>query len=265
MCALSSTQALDEALVRSVQCSKQARKALARGDVPVAWLDVTAADDAVAERLAPLLAGPARCAHDDDAFEAHNARTKREFVELFAGDGLDPANNELAPATAVAVARGLNLNAADAFCDLGCSAGALTMAVAVATEARLAHGVELSPRGTERALLAKERCGDDRVEFFQGDLRDGVDHAAYDVFYCGIRGVASRPRVLGKRQREPARRTAALQLAVQRSCAAGAKRNSNARRAEQARSAAGWQRSRLNNSFERMNNLISFGILMKFS
>ena len=185
------------ALVRSVQCSKQARKALARGDVPVAWLDVTAADDAVAERLAPLLAGPARCAHDDDAFEAHNARTKREFVELFAGDGLDPANNELAPATAVAVARGLNLNAADAFCDLGCSAGALTMAVAVATEARLAHGVELSPRGTERALLAKERCGDDRVEFFQGDLRDGVDHAAYDVFYCGIRGVASRPRVLG--------------------------------------------------------------------
>ena len=200
MCALSSTQALtklDEALVRSVQCSKQARKALARGDVPVAWLDVTAADDAVAERLAPLLAGPARCAHDDDAFEAHNARTKREFVELFAGDGLDPANNELAPATAVAVARGLNLNAADAFCDLGCSAGALTMAVAVATEARLAHGVELSPRGTERALLAKERCGDDRVEFFQGDLRDGVDHAAYDVFYCGIRGVASRPRVLG--------------------------------------------------------------------
>ena len=50
MCALSSTQALDEALVRSVQCSKQARKALARGDVPVAWLDVTAADDAVAER-----------------------------------------------------------------------------------------------------------------------------------------------------------------------------------------------------------------------
>ena len=134
MCALSSTQALtrlDEALVRSVQCSKQARKALARGDVPVAWLDVTAADDAVAERLAPLLAGPARCAHDDDAFEAHNARTKREFVELFAGDGLDPANNELAPATAVAVARGLDLNAADAFCDLGCSAGALTMAVAV--------------------------------------------------------------------------------------------------------------------------------------
>ena len=118
MCALSSTQALDEALVRSVQCSKQARKALARGDVPVSWLDVTAADDAVAERLAPLLAGPARCAHDDDAFEAHNARTKREFVELFAGDGLDPANNELAPATAVAVARGLNLNAADAFCDL---------------------------------------------------------------------------------------------------------------------------------------------------
>ena len=197
MCALSSTQALDEALVRSVQCSKQARKALARGDVPVAWLDVTAADDAVAERLAPLLAGPARCAHDDDAFEAHNARTKREFVELFAGDGLDPANNELAPATAVAVARGLDLDAADAFCDLGCSAGALTMAVAVATEARLAHGVELSPRGTERALLAKERCGDDRVEFFQGDLRDGVDHAAYDVFYCGIRGVASRPRVLG--------------------------------------------------------------------
>ena len=66
MCALSSTQALtrlDEALVRSVQCSKQARKALARGDVPVAWLDVTAADDAVAERLAPLLAWPARCAH----------------------------------------------------------------------------------------------------------------------------------------------------------------------------------------------------------
>ena len=55
MCALSSTQALDEALVRSVQCSKQARKALARGDVPVAWLDVTAADDAVAERLAPRL------------------------------------------------------------------------------------------------------------------------------------------------------------------------------------------------------------------
>ena len=51
MCALSSTQALTrlyEALVRSVQCSKQARKALARGDVPVAWLDVTAADDAVA-------------------------------------------------------------------------------------------------------------------------------------------------------------------------------------------------------------------------
>ncbi len=38
MCALSSSQALDEALVRSVQCSKQARKALARGVVPVAWL-----------------------------------------------------------------------------------------------------------------------------------------------------------------------------------------------------------------------------------
>ena len=80
MCALSSTQALDEALVRSVQCSKQARKALARGDVPVAWLDVTAADDAVAERLAPLLAGPARCAHDDDAFEAHTLTGVRFVV-----------------------------------------------------------------------------------------------------------------------------------------------------------------------------------------
>lgn len=72
----------------------------------------------------------------------------------------------------------------------------MTMAVAVSTNARLAHGVELSPRGVERAAIAKERCGDDRVAFFQGDLRDGVDHAAYDVFYCGIRGVASRPRVL---------------------------------------------------------------------
>ena len=197
MCALSSTQALDEALVRSVQCSKQARKALARGDVPVSWLDVTAADDAVAERLAPLLAGPARCAHDDDAFGRTTPGRSGSSSSSSRATASDPANNELAPATAVAVARGLDLNAADAFCDLGCSAGALTMAVAVATEARLAHGVELSPRGTERALLAKERCGDDRLEFFQGDLRDGVDHAAYDVFYCGIRGIASRPRVLG--------------------------------------------------------------------
>ena len=193
MCALSSTQALDEALVRSVQCSKQARKALARGDVPVAWLDVTAADDAVAERLAPLLAGPARCAHDDDAFEAHNARTKREFVELFAGDGLDPANNELAPATAVAVARGLNLNAADAFCDLGCSAGALTMAVAVATDARLAHGVELSPRGTERALLAKERTGDG--QHVKLSMLDAMVSLAWPEGYAGHTFVGSEADV----------------------------------------------------------------------
>lgn len=197
MSALSHSLTLDDRLVWGVQCSKQARKAITRGDVPVTWLDVTDDDTTfAAQRLEPLLAGPARCAHDDDAFAAYNARTKQEFVELFATDRLDPANNELAPATAVAIARGLRLGAADAFCDLGCSAGALTMAVAVATSARLAHGIELSRRGTERALIAKERRGEDRVAFFQGDLRDGVDHAAYDVLYCGIRGVASRPRVL---------------------------------------------------------------------
>ena len=33
------TQKLDDALIRSVMCSKQARKSLARGGVDVAWVD----------------------------------------------------------------------------------------------------------------------------------------------------------------------------------------------------------------------------------
>ena len=128
----------DEALVRSVQCSKQARKALARGDVPVAWLDVTGVDDAVAARLAPLLAGR----------RAARTTTTRSRRTTPGRAGVRRAPSRATASTRrttssrkprfAAVARRLNLNAAGGL-RLGCSA-ALTMAVAVATDARLAHG-----------------------------------------------------------------------------------------------------------------------------
>ena len=59
------------------------------------------------------------------------------------------------------------------------------------------------------------------MEFFQGDLRDGVDHAAYDVFYCGIRGVASRPRVLGDLLGRSARRRSRTAWSAKRILADG--------------------------------------------
>ena len=87
---------LDARLAHSVQCSKQARRALERGRVATAWVDVTDQDAAAAEPLEDAAVGPERRAHDEgEAFDAHNAVSRSEFFEFYQGEGLDPANNEL--------------------------------------------------------------------------------------------------------------------------------------------------------------------------
>lgn len=192
--------ALAPALWRSVMDSKEARRSLAGGGVPVTWLDLTAADEAVAAALDGVRGAPARCDHGADGWAAFNAATRREYETLYAPGGLDPANNELAGGAAAAVCRGLGLGKEDAFVDLGSSAGSLVLAAAAATAAARCHGVELSDRGHGIACDARDRFaaafpgGGDRVAFFRSDCRD-APLADYDVLFCAIRGVAARPAV----------------------------------------------------------------------
>lgn len=167
-------------IAHTVQCSREARRALARGLVPVTYLDILPVDE---ERA--LHFPEERPDHDDPGFAAYNAARRQEFDELFKS-GLDPANNELAPARAAAILRGLDIRGR--FVDLGSARGSFALAAAERCEA--AAGVELS-RISHKAALA--RGGN--VEFVQGDLRT-FDASSYDVLYCAIRGPVSRPRIL---------------------------------------------------------------------
>ena len=102
--------ALAPSLVRNVRCSKEARRALASDASLVTWVSVTAADVARSEE-AGLLAVPSQ----QSVFE--------EWRELFGPDGLDPANHELTPASAVALVRSFDLQPTDRFIDLGSARG----------------------------------------------------------------------------------------------------------------------------------------------
>jgi len=148
-----------------------------------------------------VLSAAAKRDHGAADFREFNAASEAEFREVFGPRRCDPANNELAPAAAVAVARSLGLTPRDAFVDLGCSAGSLVLATAASTAVGRAHGVELSPRSYDLCEEARQRYaarfpgGGDRVAFSCGDLRE-ADLAPYSVLYCAIRGAASRPRVM---------------------------------------------------------------------
>lgn len=192
--------ALDAALVRTVQCSKEARKTLASGAVPVRWLEISADDAAAARALeaSGALGRSTKCDHGAPGWEAFNAESRREFETLYAPSGLDPANNELDAASAIAIARSLDLGPADALLDLGSSAGSFVLAAA--SLGASARGVELSPRSHGVAEAARERFeaaypAAPPVAFFNADCRD-VDLSPYTVLYCAIRGVSSRPKVL---------------------------------------------------------------------
>ena len=137
----------------------------------------------------------------DAAWRQRNAAEGREFAELFAPSGLDPADNELAALPAVALLRQLGLDGRDTFIDLGSSRGKLVFAAAAASGAGQSIGVELSKLRHGVAQRALERfegafpAPAAAVRFLQGDLRTApLDEGS--VLYCGVRGPARRPELL---------------------------------------------------------------------
>ena len=178
--------ALAPSLVRNVRCSKEARRALASDASLVTWVSVTAADVARSEE-AGLLAVPSQ----QSVFE--------EWRELFGPDGLDPANHELTPASAVALVRSFDLQPTDRFIDLGSARGGVVLTVAATTQCARCAGIELSPSLHAEAQAAKARrvqavpADAERLDFMQGDLRT-APLAEFNVFYCAI-GPCNRQQV----------------------------------------------------------------------
>eukprot|EP00964_Phaeocystis_antarctica_P028498 scaffold16069_cov69-Phaeocystis_antarctica.AAC.4 len=177
---------LAPSLVRNVRCSKEARRALASEPSLVTWVSVTAADVEWTEE-AGLSAVPSQ----QSVFE--------EYTEFFGPDGLDPANHELTPASAVALVRSFDLQPTDRFIDLGSARGGVVLAVAATTQCARCAGIELSPSLHAEAQEAKARrvqavpADAERLDFMQGDLRT-APFADFNVFYCAI-GPCNRPQV----------------------------------------------------------------------
>lgn len=185
---------------------------LQRGEVPVDFFRITSNDRSRAQSLSETVfhrkgATYPLTGSNGDAnrygIGGQNITKRQEYELFFQSDRLDPADNELSPATAVAISRELDLSSRDAFLDLGSSRGGLTLTVAATTDCGICSGVELSPtslavaRESRRLFYENSLQPEDnsRLRFFQGDLRSAplVDH---NVFYCAIRGASSRPRIM---------------------------------------------------------------------
>jgi hypothetical protein len=179
--------ALAPSLIRNVRASKDARRALASEPSLVTWVDVLEADAKRAEEedLVPV-------AFQQSSFE--------EYKELFEPDGLDPANHELTPASAVALVRSFNLQPTDRFIDLGSARGGVVLAVAATSACERCAGIELSPSLHAEAEAAKARrvqrvpADAERLMFMQGDARS-APLADFTVLYCAI-GACNRARVV---------------------------------------------------------------------
>lgn len=186
------------ALVNTVR-SKEAQGQLRRGSVEVCWLDIEDGDRRRAELLEMAIRRPNRALeHTDPGFREANRLRRLEYYELYAGEGLDPASNELTTLLACAVVRGLGLGPRVSFLDLGSARGGLTLVAA--SVCRKAAGVELSRTSHAQALEALRHFQayfpNADVDFRRGDLREFDGFGAFDCIYCGIRGSKSRQRVL---------------------------------------------------------------------
>ncbi|KAJ8601823.1 hypothetical protein CTAYLR_009054 [Chrysophaeum taylorii] len=184
-------------LVNSIQGSKEARRAIAKGSVPVEWLEIEPGDREAAAQVAPVVSLEQDPSHGDPGFASHNAARREEFEELYAAGRLDPAAKELSPLLAAVLLRGVGLRPDDTFVDLGSSRGGLVFSAA--SRCRHAAGLELSRRMHAAALRAVPgflaSFPDASVLFDRGDVRD-FDVSPFDIVFCAIRGALSRPRVL---------------------------------------------------------------------
>ena len=194
---------VDSRLWRTVQSSKETRRALAKGRVPVTWLSLAAEDETLASRL-DVIPRREKLSHGDPLFEEYNAVSKQEFLELYDGGKLDPANCELTSRSAAVVVNGLAGadSSSKAFCDLGSASGFVTFAAAFSEKFTKCGGLELSRRNHENALRTKQKLvtekllPEDKIHFFQGDLRTFENFKDYDLFFCAVRGAKSRPDIL---------------------------------------------------------------------
>lgn len=186
--------------------SKEGRRLIKCGVVDVVCLEINESDRRHAARMEPFVKRSRAPSHSDPGFVAYNRIQKLEYDQLYAAEGLDPANQELTALSAAAVVRGLRLSPGDTFLDLGSATGVLTLVAA--SKCRKAAGVELSRSSHEIADEAKGRFLESfplaQVDFFATDLRhfsatttvEGGEQRLFDVIYCGIRGHRSRPKVI---------------------------------------------------------------------
>lgn len=178
--------------------SKEGRRQINCGQVDVVRLEINESDHAHAAKLNPFVERARAPAHSDPRFVAYNRIRKLEYDQLYAADGLDPANQELTSLSAAAVVRGLGLSPDDNFLDLGSATGVLTLVAA--SKCRRAAGVELSRASHEIASESKRRFlatfPQARIDLYQSDLKRFSTTEKFDVIYCGIRGRRSRPRVI---------------------------------------------------------------------
>jgi hypothetical protein len=193
---------LPERLVRNIR-SREARRDLARTPGLLRWVSLGAADRSAARTLEAVLPPTEAVVNGarGDADEALNRARAAEYAALFKPEKLSPSNNEASLEIIIALLRGLDLQPTDRLLDLGSARGRVVLAAAATTSCALCGGAELSPCDHAAAERARERFGADGrfggapPRLFCCDLRD-APLAEFNVFYCAIRGDASRPRVV---------------------------------------------------------------------
>ena len=191
--------------------SREARRELAARPELLCWVSVSHADQNDARELEQSL--PAEDAtingsRGEPSGELHRARID-ECRTLFLAERLSPSSNELPLDICCALLRALRLRESDRFMDLGSARGRLVFAAAATAGCALCGGAELSPSGHAAACEARTRLFSTShsaeattaaltpAELYCCDLRNAPLHK-YNVFYCAIRGDASRPRVVAE-------------------------------------------------------------------
>ena len=132
-----------------------------------------------------------------------NRARAAEYEALFKAEKLSPSNNEIPLDVCCALLRGLRLKPSDRFMDLGSARGRLVFAAAATAGCTICGGAELSPSDHTAAgaafLRMVKECsyGGPPPQLYCCDLRS-APLRDFNVFYCAIRGDASRPRVVSE-------------------------------------------------------------------
>ena len=200
--------ALPANLVRNIR-SREARLEFVSNPGLLSWIALSAHDQKIAlalERLLPAVEAILNGARGEASEELNKARAA-EYAALFKPEKLSPSNNEIPLDICCALLRSFCLQPSDRFMDLGSARGRLVFAAAASTHCAACGGVELSPSDHAAAIEARTRfaaadsgfagCADRLPQFYCCDLR-AAPLREYNVFYCAIRGDASRPRVVAE-------------------------------------------------------------------